>query len=618
MKKLLFLLLPVLICRGANIYVDAQAPANGNGSEKHPFNSVQKAADIVNPGDTVIIKPGVYFETVHLKRFGTKTAPVTFKADKIQKNRVIITGADKAIRTKAKKWELHDKATLTYSVDTAHPYPPRVLYSGTDLYSYQSLKLLMTFEAKKGVPGPRHGYFYDRKTKKLYVRLRADGKYGSSDPNDHVMAVAPTKGKHTDGELENSVYYNFGIKGTPGKSLNVIIDGITFETPSRTAVYICGNDAIVKNCLFVGCMAGGVAGKFAHDSSPGSYKEASNNITVENCEWHIFPIYDDVKELIDLVRSKKVVIKNPADRQFHYWVHKHPNKGAKVYYETGIIHYMGKNWILRDCIIRDAFDGLARMGSAENLIIEGCLFERCIDNAIQTEPHGQNIHIRRNRFADSFQTISYQPIDGPPWPGKIYVYQNLFYLTPKNIFNFGYTSSFKIGIPPGQAKRPAVAKDPAMKNFNWNDIAIPGGLHIFNNTIITPGYRLAGDLGAPVQKITNVNFSNNLGIVGTLSNSMRKEGDGGVKSYTYINNQFALIGKWHPVFAGVKTQVTKKAESVLADWKKNSFVPEKFTGSAKLDGMPESFKYVGAMQSADDKIAENAGIKEELPAAPLK
>ena len=134
--------------------------------------------------------------------------------------------------------------------------------------------------------------------------------------------------------------------------------------------------------------------------------------------------------------------------------------------------------------------------------------------------------IRRNRFVDTFQSVSYQPIDGTPWPGAIYVYQNLFYLTPKNIFNFGYTSAFKIGIPAGQAKRPGVAKNPVFKNFNWNEIAIPGGLNILNNTLILPGFRLAGDLGAPLQKITNVNFCNNLAVVGTISNSMRKEGSG--------------------------------------------------------------------------------------------
>ena len=557
MKKLLLMLLPVCLCQGATLYVDASAPAGGNGSEAKPFTAIQAAADRVNPGDTVIVKPGVYFGAIHLKRFGTKDKPVTFKADKIQKNRVIITGADKAIRTKQIKWQLHDKATGTYKIKTVHPNPPRVLYSGTDLFPYKSVDLLMKFEVKDGVPGPRHGFVYDRKSKMLYVRLRPDGKYGVTDPNKHIMSVAPTKGQHTDGELENSVYYNFGLKGTPGKSLNVILDGFTFETPSRTAVYVCGNDVTVRNCLFVGCMAGGVSGRYIGEelSDLKRFDQASNNITLEHCEWHIFPIYDDVAELIELVGSGKIVIKNPADRRFHYWVHKHPSNGTKVYYETGVIRNIGKNWAIRKCYIRDVFDALANMNRADNTIIEDNVFERCIDNAIETENHAVNCYIRRNRFIDIFQSISYQPLKGTPWPGPVYIYQNLVYFTPRNAFKEGYISAFKIGIPAGQAtSRKSVAERADMKNYNWNDITTPG-VHIFNNTIILPKFRLVGDLGAPVQIIRNINFSNNLAVVGTLSNSMRKPGDGGVKGYTYKNNKFALIGKQHPIFPAVKGQI---------------------------------------------------------------
>ena len=52
----------------------------------------------MNLGDTVVIAPGIYFETVRLRRFGTEKKPVTFRADRIQKNRVVISGADPAIR----------------------------------------------------------------------------------------------------------------------------------------------------------------------------------------------------------------------------------------------------------------------------------------------------------------------------------------------------------------------------------------------------------------------------------------------------------------------------------------------------------------------------------------
>ena len=213
LKRLLLplFMLPLFIVQAKNIYVDANAGKGGDGSKSSPFNSVQQAADKVEPGDTVIINPGVYFETVRLKRFGTKDAPVTFKADKVKKRRVIITGADKAVRLKEKKWTLHDKKSSTYFVKSQNANPPRVLYSEVDLFPYKTLKGLMTFEVRPGVPGPRHGFYFRKSDGKLFVRLRPDGKYGSTDPNEHIMAIAPSRVQSMDAEKEDSRSYNFGI-----------------------------------------------------------------------------------------------------------------------------------------------------------------------------------------------------------------------------------------------------------------------------------------------------------------------------------------------------------------------------------------------------------------------
>ena len=610
MKKLLFALLPLFCCHGATLYVDGSASAGGNGSEKKPFATVQAAADRVNPGDTVIIKPGVYFETVRLKRFGTKDKPVTFKADKVKKNRVIITGADKAVRTGAKKWQLHDKKSATYFVKTANPSPVRVLYSGTDLFPYKSLTGLMRFEARPGVPGPRHGFYYQKASGKLFVRLRPDGKYGPADPNKHIMAISAPRESHTDVENPDSRSYNFGILGKVNQSLNVIIDGITFETPGRTAIYVSGNDVTVRNCLFLGCLAGGVSGRYIGEQYSKKVAESSKNVLVERCEWHNFPIFDDVAELIDLVKSGKIVIKNPKDQRFHYWVHKNPTNGALIYYETGIIRNVGKNWTLRNCYIHDVFDGIANLNWAENTIIEDNLFEKCIDNAVETENHAKNCHFRRNRCVDIFQSISYQPINGEPWAGPIYIYQNLVYRTSANIFKTGSSSTFKIGIPAKQAKNRLNINKPEMKNYDWINVTTPG-VHIFNNTFIEPGIRLVGDLDGPAQKLKNITFSNNIAVSSALSYNLRRPGDGGVKVYKYTNNRFALTAKAYPLFPEVEKQVTRVPEDVLPGWKDNSFVPAKFEAAADIPGMPAKFKYIGALQSADEQIAANPGIAED-------
>ena len=159
LKPFFYSLLPLFCCGAATLHVNGSARSGGNGTSERPFRTIQQAADRVSPGDTVIIAPGVYFETVRLRRFGRANAPILFRADKIQKNRVIITGADPEVRRGRRKWRLYDRRTGTYVLDCSH-HPARILYSGTDLFGYRSLEALMKFEARPGIPGPNPTAFF--------------------------------------------------------------------------------------------------------------------------------------------------------------------------------------------------------------------------------------------------------------------------------------------------------------------------------------------------------------------------------------------------------------------------------------------------------------------------
>jgi glutathione peroxidase len=69
---------------GAAVYVvDQTAPgaADDNpGTEAKPFKTVQKAADVVQPGDTVYVMAGNYPERVTVKTSGAEGKPITFEA----------------------------------------------------------------------------------------------------------------------------------------------------------------------------------------------------------------------------------------------------------------------------------------------------------------------------------------------------------------------------------------------------------------------------------------------------------------------------------------------------------------------------------------------------------
>ena len=71
---------------GRCYYVDAAAGNDGNpGDSAHPFQTVQHAADLVNPGDMVIVRDGVYTgsssEVLAIGRGGTASNWVVFRAE---------------------------------------------------------------------------------------------------------------------------------------------------------------------------------------------------------------------------------------------------------------------------------------------------------------------------------------------------------------------------------------------------------------------------------------------------------------------------------------------------------------------------------------------------------
>jgi hypothetical protein len=71
---------------------NARAADSNPGTAEQPFKTVGKAAQVVRPGDTVIVRPGVYRESVKLRQSGTPAAPITFTAD--PPGSVVVTGAD--------------------------------------------------------------------------------------------------------------------------------------------------------------------------------------------------------------------------------------------------------------------------------------------------------------------------------------------------------------------------------------------------------------------------------------------------------------------------------------------------------------------------------------------
>jgi len=210
------------------LYVDIRGNDSNPGTDPaNPLQTIQRAADISEPGDLILIQPGTYWESVELSASGTADQPIVFRA---AGSGVIIDGADSAIAAGV-SWTSEGGGVYSYQTGftTGH-----VVADAGRLFMYASLAELQTLTA--GAPG---GFFFDGS--KLYVKF-ADG----SSPAEHEMHVA----RHENGfylnglshvRLENLEIRHFGA-GSYGKG-----------------VYLrYSNDCAVRLCKIYGIQSAGV------------------------------------------------------------------------------------------------------------------------------------------------------------------------------------------------------------------------------------------------------------------------------------------------------------------------------------------------------------------------
>ncbi|MCC7492146.1 MAG: right-handed parallel beta-helix repeat-containing protein [Fimbriimonadaceae bacterium] len=95
MRRALLILLLLRPGGAAELLVDQAAPTAseaGPGTAAQPFRSVARAVAVARPGDTVLVRPGVYRESVVLRSGGAPGQPLTLRASGPG---VVLSGADR-------------------------------------------------------------------------------------------------------------------------------------------------------------------------------------------------------------------------------------------------------------------------------------------------------------------------------------------------------------------------------------------------------------------------------------------------------------------------------------------------------------------------------------------
>ena len=111
------------------IYVDAKAGRDGNGTKEMPFKRIGDAAKAAQPGDEVLVMPGIYREYVNPRNAGTAEARITYRS--AEPLGAEITGAELLTG-----WERYQGSVWTASVDNSMfgEYNPYTTYVYGDWY----------------------------------------------------------------------------------------------------------------------------------------------------------------------------------------------------------------------------------------------------------------------------------------------------------------------------------------------------------------------------------------------------------------------------------------------------------------------------------------------------
>ena len=157
-----------------------QASDAGPGTAERPWRSISKAAEAMQPGDSVVIHAGVYREHVRPGRSGTASAPITYQAAPGEE--VVLTGADVLTGWTSVGDGVWKKEPWTYRFAT-HPNDAKHRLIGRCEQVIVDGRLLAQVDClEKMAPG---SFFADTDHKVLYVRLAGD-----RDPNQAVVEAS--------------------------------------------------------------------------------------------------------------------------------------------------------------------------------------------------------------------------------------------------------------------------------------------------------------------------------------------------------------------------------------------------------------------------------------------
>lgn len=276
MNKLLFFLAACflgLLCgrtHAATFYVSLSGSDTASGTAASPWRTLQRGADALQPGDTLLAGPGTYRERIEMKRGGTALAPITLAA--LPGARVIVSGADRLsdgwskaeaagdgvyVHEWAYRFPIGGPTELTHPADKEHQLTGRaeqVIHGG------RLLRQVLT--QQQLAPGT---FFADIDAKKLFVWLRGSDEPGSTEIEASVrsnwLATSPSVSfVHVRGltfryAANHAQRGAFALgQGPGGQDIPTVqgwvVEDCVFERANGPGASVSGQNHVFRRCVF--------------------------------------------------------------------------------------------------------------------------------------------------------------------------------------------------------------------------------------------------------------------------------------------------------------------------------------------------------------------------------
>lgn len=224
------------------------------GTPDKPFKTISRAAKEVKPGDTVILRSGVYRERVLVETSGTKEKPIRLQAD-VAAN-VIVTGAD--VITDWKREEGPDNIFSTpwtyvflgWSKNNIHPDGEPYMTIGrveqVFIKGYPLHQVLRRDQMSRGT------FCVDKESKRLYVWNAQDSDLKGLLVEASTRPVLwESKGEHV-----HVRGIRFRYAANPAQSgaaifrKNSTAEDCIFERMNSSGASLVGENIVIRRCVF--------------------------------------------------------------------------------------------------------------------------------------------------------------------------------------------------------------------------------------------------------------------------------------------------------------------------------------------------------------------------------